>query len=311
MYAVDAAELIVAHGLHPQFRSTRFAKALPVRGHVAVQHHHAHIASVLAEHQKFDERVVGVAFDGTGYGTDGSIWGGEFFVGSIATGFEHSAALRPVQMPGGDAAARFPVQAAAGFLANVDDLPDLTLAPFAFPKRFVESIELVNKDVRCLRSTSAGRLFDAIAALLGFTQKVSFEGQAAIWLENQARQGDCHRPYPFPGLDHRHLLRAVIADRLDGVAIADIALSFHSAFACEIARTIIELSTKHDIWTAALSGGVFQNELLGELIHEEINHDGHVELLTNQKVPVNDGGICLGQAALAWAHDQPNPKRAE
>ncbi len=151
MYDVDAAQLTVAHDLHPEFRSTRFAKELPARRHVAVQHHHAHIASVLAEHDLLDEPVVGVALDGTGYGTDGTIWGGEFLVGSVRSGFERRAWLRPVRMPGGDAAAQFPVQAAAGFLADLaeavglENLPDMSQPPFSFPRRYFDALELAQK----------------------------------------------------------------------------------------------------------------------------------------------------------------------
>ena len=312
MYDVNPTELIVAHDLHPQFKSTRFAKSFPARYHVAVQHHHAHIASVLVEHELFDETVVGVAFDGTGYGTDGSIWGGEFFIGSVATGFERCAGLRPVPMPGGDAAARFPVQAAAGFLAGLSDLPELTQPPFYFPQRFADSIELVNKNVRCFRSTSAGRLFDAVAALLGFTREVTFEGQAAIWLETQAQQSARQEPYEFPNLDHRTLLKTIITDRQAGRAIADIAFAFHAALAHEIVRQIGVLCAQHKVSKAAISGGVFQNDLLCKLISEEIGRNDPVELLTNRNVPVNDGGICLGQVAVAWArHCRGRPGGSE
>lgn len=302
MYAVDPAELIVAHDLHPQFRSTRFAQTLSARHHVPVQHHHAHVASVLAEHELFDERVVGVALDGTGYGSDGSIWGGEFFIGDLSTGLEHCGSLRPVEMPGGDAAARFPVQAAAGFLAGQSGWYEMTQPPFCFPQRFVDSVELVNKNVRCHRSTSAGRLFDAVAAILGFTREVTFEGQAAIWLETQAQQSPRQSPYAFPELDHQTLLKAIIADRLAGRPIADIASAFHAALAQAMVRRIVELCTEHEVSKAALSGGVFQNELLRELIYEKLERADHtIELFTNCRVPVNDGGICLGQAAVASA----------
>ena len=304
MYGVNPADLIVAHDLHPQFKSTRFADSLPARRHVVVQHHHAHVASVLAEHDLFDEIAVGVAFDGTGYGTDGSIWGGEFFVGSIATGFERCAALRPVQMPGGDAAARLPVQAAAGFLAELDDLPDMTQPPFHFPQRFADSIELVNRNVRCFRSTSAGRLFDTVAALLGFTRQVTFEGQAAVWLETQAHQSARQQAYAFPELDPRPLLKSIVADRLAGRAVADIAFAFHAALAHEIVRQIVDLCAEHKVSKAAISGGVFQNELLCKLICENVAPDRPVELLTNRNVPANDGGICLGQAAAASVRDR-------
>src|SRR5581483_10977394 len=143
-----------------------------------VQHHRAHVASVLAERGEFEKKVLGVSFDGTGYGDDGTIWGGEFFVGSVARGFERIAHLRGASLSGGDAAARFPVQAAAGFLAQVEQLPDLTAAPFSFPARYRGAIELVHKQLRTFGTTSMGRLFDTAAALLGFTRPVTFEGQA-------------------------------------------------------------------------------------------------------------------------------------
>ena len=153
---------------------------------MATQHN---VASVLAEHDCIDGRVIGVALDGTGYGTDGSIWGGEFFVGSATDGFERVLSFRPVQMPGGDAAARFPVQAAAGFLADLDEhLPELTKPPFDMPPRLRSAMGLVRNNVRCFRSTSAGRLFDAIAPILGFVAESTFEGQTAIWVEMQARR---------------------------------------------------------------------------------------------------------------------------
>ncbi len=136
-----------------------------------------------------EEPAIGVAFDGTGYGTDGSIWGGEFFVGSVRRGFQRVAWLCPVKMPGGDGAARFPVQAAAGFLAELagqSELPDMAGPPWNFPPRFRDALAMVQKNVRCFASSSVGRLFDAVAALVGFTREATFEGQAAIWLEHLA-----------------------------------------------------------------------------------------------------------------------------
>ena len=164
-----------------------------------------------------------MSFDGTGYGDDGSIWGGEIFVGSVEDGFERVAHLRPAALPGGDAAAQYPVQAAAGFLAQLEDLPDLTLPPFDFPQRYRASLELVRKNVRTFTTTSVGRLFDTAAALLGFTRQISFEGQAAIWLEQLARSASTTDFYPFPfahhELDFRPLLQAVIHDRVRAVPL--------------------------------------------------------------------------------------------
>jgi hydrogenase maturation protein HypF len=299
MYEIQPAELTVVHDLHPQFHSTRFAATLPARRRLAVQHHHAHVASALAEHGLFDERVVGVAFDGTGYGEDGSIWGGEVFVGSLREGFQRTAWLRPVGMPGGDAAARFPVQAAAGFLASLENLPDLTAPPFEFPARFMHSLALIKKNVRCFPCSSVGRLFDAVAALLGFTREATFEGQAAIWLEQQALAAARQPAYPFPDLDFRPLLQAVLRDRIAGRPLAEIASAFHAGMATGVGAAIRRLCGEHRLRTVALSGGVFQNELLFDWLCAELEPIAGMRIVTNSQMPVNDGGICLGQAALA------------
>ena len=168
-----------------------------------VQHHRAHVASVLAERGEWEKRVVGVSFDGTGYGDDGSIWGGEIFAGSIKEGFERVGHLRSASLPGGDAAAQYPVQAAAGFLAQIEDLPDLIAPPFTFPQRYRQALDLVEKNVRTFPTTSIGRLFDTAAALLGFTREITFEGQAAMWLEQLACTAALTEPYPFPSVGAR------------------------------------------------------------------------------------------------------------
>jgi hydrogenase maturation protein HypF len=301
VYEVQPRQLTVAHDLHPQFYSTRFAGTLQARRCVAIQHHQAHIASVLAEHELWDEDVLGIALDGTGYGSDETIWGGELFAGSIARGFERVSSLRPVSMPGGDAAARFPVQAAAGFLAELSDLPDLTQPPFGFPRRYINACSLVAKDFRCFRSTSAGRLFDAVAALAGFTRETTFEGQAAIWLETQARQATAQPAYPMPDLDHRPLFKSVIADRLAGRAPSEIAYAFHAGLAEELVRQACRLCHERQLRTVALSGGVFQNDLLFERMLRGFAEHETLRVITNQQVPANDGGLCLGQAALAMS----------
>ncbi len=299
MYEVDPSRLTVVHDLHPQYYCSRFAAQLPAARHVAVQHHHAHIASVLAEHDLLEERAIGVAFDGTGYGFDGTIWGGEFFAGSVRDGFERLAWLRPVRMPGGDAAARFPVQAAAGFLSELSSLPDMTQGPFYFPERFAGALALAAKNVRTFRSSSVGRLFDAVAALVGFTRETTFEGQAAIWLEHLAEQCPPQPAYPFPELDWRPLLEAIIADRLTGRDGREIAAAFHASLATAAAEQITRLCSEHRLRLAVCSGGVFQNDLLWNMIADHLARAPEIRLLTNSSVPVNDGGICLGQAALA------------
>jgi hydrogenase maturation protein HypF len=307
MYEVEEDELTVVHDLHPQYASTQHALELPAKRRLAVQHHRAHVASVLAERGAFEERVLGVAFDGTGYGDDGAIWGGEFFVGSLAAGFERVGHLRTAVLPGGDAAAEHPVQAAAGFLAGLDGLPDFTAAPFLFPERYLQARELIAKGLRTFPTTSVGRLFDAVAALLGFTRKMTFEGQAAIWLEQLARGGTAGEPLPFSfsgrELDFRPALGAVIEARRRGDDPAAIARAFHRGLAKGIREAIVALGETYGIGTVVLSGGVFQNELLLEDLTGLLSSTTFA-VWSNREVPPNDGGISLGQAALA---SPPNP----
>jgi hydrogenase maturation protein HypF len=285
MYEVDPSDLLLAHDAHPEYLSTAHALDLPCFKKIPVQHHRAHIASVLAERGAWDKRVLGVSFDGTGYGDDGTIWGGELFIGSIAEGFARVAHLRPAALPGGDAAARYPVQASAGFLAQLENLPDLN-----FPRRFEQSLELIHKNTRTFQTTSVGRLFDAAAAILGFTREVTFEGQAAMWLEHIARNADAE-PYPFPNLDFRPLLTALITDRIRGRDIAQCSRAFQRG----IAKGLSDKCETYHLDTVVLSGGVFQNQLL----LSEIKSLMRQTIWTNQQVPPNDGGISLGQAAIA------------
>ena len=302
MYEARWDELLLVHDLHPQYLSTAHAATLGVSQSHAVQHHRAHVASVLAERGEWTKRVVGVSFDGTGYGDDGSIWGGEIFLGSVQEGFERVAHLRRAALAGGDAAAHYPVQAAAGFLAQVDSLPDVLAGPFAFPERYQNAMELVRKDVRTFATTSVGRLFDAAAALLGFTREVTFEGQAAMWLEQLARSASLTEAYPFPfigrELDFRPLLQAVAEDRVRGRDIREIARSFQRGIAQGLRNALDVTSRGHGLDTVVLSGGVFQNELLMEDLKSLLANEP-LQMWTNHAVPPNDGGISLGQAALA------------
>ncbi len=297
MYEVDAGEVVIAHDLHPGYHATQFAQTLPARRRIAVQHHRAHIASVLAERGAWETEVIGFAFDGTGYGDDGTIWGGEVFRGTLAGGLERVAHLRSALLPGGDAAARFPVQAAAGFLHGLVGDETLARAPFAFPERYARACELARKNVRAFETTSIGRLFDAVAALLGFTREQTFEGQAAMWLEHIARKARAVAPYPFPfrdgEFDYRPLLAAIVADRIAGRPVEQIALAFHAA----LATAVVAASETFGVETVAVSGGVFQNALLVELLDAALGE----RLWLNRAVPPNDGGISLGQAALAAA----------
>jgi hydrogenase maturation protein HypF len=297
MYEVDRDDLTVVHDLHPQYASTVRALELPAKRKLSVQHHRAHIASVLAEREAWDQPVIGVSFDGTGYGDDGTIWGGEFFVGSMKEGFDRKMHLRTAALAGGDAAARNPVQCAAGFLSQLDPLPDMKSAPFHFPARYDQARILVSKRVRTFETTSMGRLFDTAAALLGFTRETSFEGQAAMWLEHLAKAASTTDSYPFPidgdELDFRPLLSAVLRARIAGRDPAEIARAFQRGVAQGLCDAVQHLGSG----LVVLSGGVFQNDLLLSDIK-----GANLNVWTNSAVPPNDGGISLGQAALAVFH---------
>src|SRR5580704_14476353 len=231
MYRIDWSDALVVHDAHPEYVSATMAEALPAAERRSVQHHRAHIASVLAERHAWDRRVIGVSLDGTGYGDDGTIWGGELFLGSLAAGFDRVAHLRRAALIGGDQAARHPVQAAAGFLAQVEGLPDLMSEPFCFSERYRQCQSLLEKDLRVFPTTSMGRLFDAAAALLGFTRETTFEGQAAMWAENLATGARTVDPYRFPfengELDFRPLLHDIPIDRRCGRDPAEVAHAFH------------------------------------------------------------------------------------
>lgn len=297
LYEVLREDALVAHDAHPEYRSTTYAKELGAHTY-AVQHHRAHIASVLAERQAFETPVLGFAFDGTGYGDDGTTWGGEIFTGTLNGGLHRAAHLRSTMLPGGDAAARVPVQAAAGFLYDPEDherARALRTEPFRFPKRYGEALQLLERHVRVFPSTSMGRLFDTAAALLGFTREMTFEAQAAMWLEHLAKRSAAVQPYSFPfvggELDYRPLLQQMLEDRIRGRDMREIARAFHGA----IAYAMLAVVNEFQVETVVVSGGVFQNALLIAMLREALGE----RLWTNRIVPANDGGICLGQAAIA------------
>lgn len=302
MYEVDMHDALVVHDAHPQYVSTQHALELPAPEKRAVQHHRAHIASVIAERGAWEKRVIGVSFDGTGYGDDGTIWGGEIFSGSVTAGFERVAHLRTAPLPGGDAAAAYPIQAAAGYLYDLSGTYDFVAPPFSFPPKFHDAVRLIRKNIRTFTASSMGRLFDTAAALLGFTRETSFEGQAAMWLERLARDsrevGGSEFPFVNAELDFRPVLEGIIRDQLRGRDPRETARAFHRSIAAGLRKALTQLCSAHDTDTVVLSGGVFQNELLLSDLKVLLEHDA-LEIWTNHAVPANDGGISLGQAALA------------
>ncbi len=311
MYRVDPREALVVVDRHPAYPSRRFGDALGART-LAVGHHVAHIASVLAERGAWDVPVLGFAFDGAGLGDDDTVWGGETFHGSLSGGLERVAHVRPAALPGGDAAARTPVQAAVGWLASLGDeaLDRVAAPPFGFPaERLALARRLVALGVRTPTTTSVGRLFDTVAALTGFHGTMSFEGQAAIGLETLARGVRDAEPYPWPfgtlaGVgdgpvwDHAPLLAAVLDDVAGGVPRGVVARRFHEALAAGVVAAALTLRAEHPFEAVVLSGGVFQNRLLVERVFDRAVEHG-LTVWRNRAVPTNDGGVSLGQAALA------------
>ena len=234
------------------------------------------------------------------YGVASSSWA------ASAGGFSRVASLQPFVLPGGDAAARSPMQAAAGALCTVSELPDLTAPPFCFTTRYTRASQLVEKGVRTFSCTSAGRLFDAAAAILGFTGDVEYEGQAAEWLEQLAWRVQGGEPLPFELTDDRINLGAalsrMIARRMAGEDVARTAWAFHDGLANAIATMAIRLCARHRLNTVVLSGGTFQNALLVDMILARL--PSSFAIWMNRNVPSNDGGISLGQAAIASVAQQ-------
>ena len=297
---------VLAHDLHPDYPSTRYALDRPAERRIGVQHHHAHVASCLADNDH-PGPVIGVAFDGLGLGPDGTAWGGEFLLADLAAA-RRVAHLAPVVLPGGDAAAREPWRMALAHLDAEfgDDLPDGLAVQQRHADRWVAVRSVARAGVNSPPTTSAGRLFDAVSALLGVRDVVTYEGQAAVELELAADPAE-HGSYPVPVDDEQPaqvrvgaLVRALTADLLAGVAPAVLAARFHHSLAQVVGEVCGRLRDEHGLGTVALSGGVFCNALLLGRTVSRLEADGFT-VLTHRDVPANDGGLSLGQAAVAAA----------
>ncbi len=308
LFAIEPA--VVAHDLHPDYLSTGYAQEREGVELVAVQHHHAHLAACLAEHGERGP-AVGAIFDGSGYGPDATVWGGEILRGDLAS-FERAGCLFPVRLPGGDAAVREPWRMACAWLVAALDSerPEIpaTLARTVDPRSWDAVCALVASGFNSPLTTSAGRLFDAVAALCGAGARVSYEGQAAIELEAGVR--DREHPYPMglidPGpegpliIDPRPTVRALCEDVVEGVVAAAAGARFHEALAGRTAEACSRVARSHQIELVVLSGGVFQNRILLERATELIRAAG-LRVLIPERLPPNDGGIAYGQVAVAAA----------
>ncbi len=308
----DAKPSVIAHDLHPDYLSTRWALAHAAEHGArleAVQHHHAHLASCLAEHGA-EGTALGVTWDGTGYGPDGTVWGGEFLRGDAAA-YTRFAHLRTFSLPGGEAAVRDPRRTALALLREVfgaewrerDDLA--VVRAFSAAERSVLD-RVMERSLGSPRTSSAGRLFDALAALAGLGDATTFEGEAAMRFENAA-DPDQRGAYPVGVLapsapdgpmvvDWEPMLRAVLDDLARGVPPGTIAARAHGALASAIA----DVAGRANEPRVALSGGCFQNRRLVESARRTLLDHGH-EVLLHRFVPPNDGGISLGQTAVAAA----------
>lgn len=296
---------LVAHDLHPEYLSTKYAMDLEGVELVGVQHHHAHIASCLADNGE-PGPVIGVAFDGLGYGTDGTIWGGEFLRADLAS-FERIGHLEPLPMPGGTAAIKQPWRMAAAYLDRAFDEPPALDVIRRNEKHWNDVLAIARGGVNSPLTSSAGRLFDAVAALLGLRDSINYEGQAAIELEQCADPAE-RGAYPAAIQDGvvvgADLVRAVAEDLLAGTDPALIAARFHNGVADAIVRNCVALRDSTGVATAALSGGVFQNLLLLARVEQRLCTAGF-RVLTHSRVPTNDGGISLGQVAVTSAMTRP------
>jgi hydrogenase maturation protein HypF len=318
LFAIEPVQ--IAHDRHPDYASTGYAQqraglwngSLEKRPFlVAVQHHHAHMASCMAEHFLI-EPVIGVTFDGTGFGTDGAVWGGEFLVGDYRD-FRRAGHLRYVGMPGGDHAIREPWRMAVAHLRDAGiSTAEFVCHPKASAIRTIE--QMLEKGINTPMTSSAGRLFDAVAALAGLRQRVSYEGQAAMemeWLATGVPDSGVYSfeleevpgvnaPEPTLVVDTRPLIRAVAADAAHGVPAAIVSRRFHTTMVDLIGAVCNHIQRSMQLDAVVLSGGVFMNALLSSEAHSRLTGDGF-RVYRHRLVPPGDGGISLGQLAVAAA----------
>jgi hydrogenase maturation protein HypF len=291
---------VVAHDLHPSYLSTAFALEREGVETLAVQHHHAHLAACLAEWGETGP-AVGAILDGTGYGADGTIWGGEILVGDLREA-RRVAHLRPVRLPGGEAAIREPWRMACAWLAEASGEEEPAI-PAALDGRVAPATwRAVARLARADRSpvtTSAGRLFDAVAAICGLRAQVTYEGQAAIELEAACDPAE-HSAYPMDGLDPGEAVLAAARELAGGIAVGVVAARFHEGLAAAVAEACARAAADAETDRVVLSGGVFQNRRLVIAAARRLERAG-LRVLVPELLPPNDGGISYGQAAVAAA----------
>jgi hydrogenase maturation protein HypF len=303
---------IIAYDMHPDYLSSRYALSLGGVKHLPVQHHHAHIASCLAEHA-LPGKVIGIALDGTGFGTDGTIWGGELLIADLISS-ERVGHFKQYPLPGGQAAILNPARMALSILSD-----EFGAEAEKMIRKFLPMIkgqerkmlaEIINRKLHSPLTSSAGRLFDAVAALLGLGGEVSYEGRAAVRLQTMVDK-TVTRNYSYEIHDKNGILvlsfsatvRAILADLGRGRAGGRIAAMFHNTIAAALAEACGMIRKREGLNRVALSGGVFQNDFLLERLTNCLE-EKKFNVYTNRLVPPNDGGISLGQAAVAVAREE-------
>jgi hydrogenase maturation protein HypF len=298
----------VAHDLHPSYLSTQWAMECACAHVIPIQHHHAHLVSCLAEHDE-DGPAIGIAMDGTGYGADGNLWGGEFFRFSRRD-WERIAHFRTIPLPGGDGSVRNPWRTALSYLVGTFGEQEARAIlersiPLGSREERDALFEILDKRVHCPLTSSCGRLFDAVAALTGLCSVASYEGMAAMVLEGAAVQGDAEG-YPFEIvreddldiLEYAPIIRGVVRDRERGVSAEEIGSRFHSTLVRLFVSVVDRAARRFGIRKVVLGGGVFQNELLTCSLERMLAQQGYA-VLAPCRVPPNDGGLSLGQAVVA------------
>jgi hydrogenase maturation protein HypF len=300
---------VIACDMHPRYATTAWARRTAAgRPVIEVQHHHAHAVSLLADHQRLGTPIVAVTYDGTGYGTDGAIWGGELLAITDPAEFTRVGHLAPFALPGGDGAVRRPARIALDLLtrAGIDWAVDLPPVAAVGEAGLHVLRQQIPRGVGCVPTTSMGRLFDAVASLLGVCQEVSYEGQAAIELEHLARRGQHRRPGRLEFavtdglLDPAPLIAGLVAGLRAGADPADLAAGFHDAVIRGTAEAAGRSADTAGISVIGLTGGVFANRILLQGLRQSLAKSGY-EVLTHRIVPCNDGGLALGQATIAAA----------
>ncbi len=302
----DIIPEVAAYDMHPDYWLTKYANKQDTKK-VAVQHHHAHIVSCMVEN-RIKDKIIGIAYDGIGYGTDKKLWGSEFLICDYKS-FERAGHINYVSMPGGDAAVEEPWKMALSYLYKTYKKDTYKKIPHTLRDKNIKPIiAMIKNDINSPKCSSMGRFFDAAAALTGFSGKVTFEGEAAILLENIADKNENSRYYyDIEYINQKYILNTnkiiegIIEDVNQEIDLSIISKKFHNTVIDFSVKICKKIAQKYNIQKAALSGGVFQNEILLKGIYEELISQGF-EVYTHNLIPCNDSGICLGQLAVANAN---------